>query len=93
MTKKPENSPIEAKIAKLAEKIADEASEFEVALPERIDAFKALTTYYVNTTKINNKPTPDDEEEPGFANYRKRIETATSGPGSSDPGPTTKHPN
>lgn len=93
MTKKPENNPIEAKIAKLAEKIADEASEFEVSLSDRVDAFKSLTTYYVNTTKINHKPATDDDDEPGFANFRKRIETAASGAGSSDPGTPTKRAN
>ena len=83
MTKKsPPTEDIGTKLARLALTIADKAMEDDVPLVDRLDAFKALTTYHVNTTKINAKQTPEDEGESNFDNFRKRIETATGGTGS-----------
>lgn len=68
--------PIAAKLALLAEKIADEANQEGVPLDARLDAFKHLTTYYVNTTKINSRPDADDEEGGSFGDLQKRIAAA-----------------
>lgn len=70
------DDPIGAKLALLAEKIADEAIEESVPLDARLDAFKHLTTYYVNTTKINSRPDPEDDEGGSFENLQQRIAAA-----------------
>lgn len=89
MTKKPAKSDdIGAKLAALALKIADEANEEGVQLVDRLDAFKQLTTYYVNTTKVAAKTTTDDGGEGSIHDFRKRIAAATGGPGSGTPGDT-----
>jgi hypothetical protein len=67
------------KLAKLALKIADEASTEGVGLADRIDAFKVLTTYYVNTTKINAGVDPEpDDGVPTFDNLQQRIASASN---------------
>ena len=73
---KPKDDEIGAKLATLAKKIADEANEDGVPLDARLDAFKHLTTYYVNTTKINARSDPDDEEGDSFDSFQKRIAAA-----------------
>ena len=86
MTKKPpKQDDIGAKLAALALKIADDANAEGVLLVDRLDAFKQLTTYYVNTTKVAAKTTTDDDGEGSIHDFRKRIAAATGGPGSSDP--------
>jgi hypothetical protein len=91
VTKKPsQNDDIGAKLAKLALAIADKALAGDTPLIDSLDAFKALTTYYVNTTKVAAKTSPDDDEgETNFANLRKRIAAASSGAGSGDSDRTT----
>jgi len=89
MTKKPsKQDDIGAKLADLALKIADEANKTGVLLVDRLDAFKQLTTYYVNTTKVAAKITPEDDGEGSIDAFRKRIAAATGGAGQSDPGDT-----
>ena len=82
MTKRaPEANVIGAKLAQLATKIADEANAPGVALTERIECFKVLTTFYVNTTKVAAKLPSDDDGESNFSDYRKRIAATTGGTG------------
>ena len=86
MTKKPADD-IGAKLATLALDIATKAAGENVPLVDKLDSFKALTTYYVNTTKVAAKTTPEDEEgETNFANLRNRIAAASSGTGPGNPG-------
>ena len=75
---KPQDDEIGAKLAILAKKIADEANEDGVPLDARLDAFKHLTTYFVNTTKINSRPDADDEEGDSFGSFQKRIAAAAN---------------
>ena len=72
-----ENNELKQKLEALAIQIADDASGPDVGLADRIDAFKALTPYYVNTTKLGVKQ--DDEEDegtPNFASFSQRIAAA-----------------
>ena len=87
MTKKPpKQEDIGAKLAALASIIADEALAVGVHLDQRLEAFKQLTTYHVNTTKVAAKITPEDDGEGSIDSFRKRIAAATGGTGQSDPG-------
>jgi hypothetical protein len=62
----------------LAAKIADEALRDEVGLAERLDAFKLLTVYFVNTAKINARPAPEDDEGTAdFGSFKQRIAAAS----------------
>lgn len=60
-------------LAGLAMKIANEASEDDVELSARVDAFKALTPYYIGDSKLKNKAPDEDEERPTFDKFRKAI--------------------
>ena len=79
--KKPSKAPedIGAELATLALKIASEANKDGVHLADRIESFKVLTTYYVNTTKVKAKQTPDEDEESSFDGFAKRIAVASGG--------------
>lgn len=71
---KRKTDPLATELAKLALKIAEDANHVETATEDRLDAFKALTTYHVNVTKINAKIDPDeDENASNFNNYRNRL--------------------
>jgi len=73
-----EADQIGSRLASLAIKIADEASADAVGLADRIDAFKVLTTYYVNTTKIGARADPEPEDGvPTFDNLQQRIQAAS----------------
>lgn len=73
-----DDDPIGAKLAALAIKIADEASTDDIGLEARIDAFKVLTTYYVNTTKIGARADPEpDDGVPTFEHLQQRLQAAT----------------
>jgi hypothetical protein len=72
------DDPIGDRLASLAAKIADEALQDGVGLAERLDAFKVLTTYYVNTAKINARPAAEDDEGTAdFGSYKQRIAAAS----------------
>ena len=68
----------DAAMAGLASKIADEASADGLKLSERVDAFKALTPYYIGDSKLKKGVTEDDDDSTvkpfTFANARKNIE-------------------
>lgn len=73
------SSTFEEKLELLVEKIADDASKPDVKLADRVDALKALTTYYIGDSKLKKGATDDDDEgataKPfSFANARKNIE-------------------
>ena len=65
---------IGTKLATLAVKIADEALKADVQLVDRLEAFRQLTTYYVNTTKIQAKQNPDEDEKGFLDGVRARIQ-------------------
>ena len=88
MKKKQQTSDVGPDLAELAKKLAADALKADIPAETRLDIFKALTTYHVNTTKVQAKlPEPDDEEG-GFsiASARKRIETSASGDGQGNSG-------
>jgi hypothetical protein len=69
----------EEKLELLVEKIADDASKPDVKLADRVDALKALTTYYIGDSKLKKGAGNDDDDgttvKPfSFANARKNIE-------------------
>jgi len=78
MKKKPAD-PLAKELAALALKIAKDAnSSSDDGTPlmndeARLDAFKALTTYHVNVTKINAKIPEEDEDAPNFSNFQQRL--------------------
>ena len=87
MTAKRKPDEIGEKIAALAIVIADGALGAGVPLETRLDSFKALTTYFVNTTKVQAKKPPGDTEgAPIFDELRKRIAAKTDRSGSGDSG-------
>jgi hypothetical protein len=53
--------PISAKIQELAEEIAGDALASDDK-DFRLDAFKALSTFFIGVTKLSAKMSPDDEE-------------------------------
>lgn len=69
----PVNDEVGVKLDALAVAIADEALTAP-GLQDKIDAFKALTTYYVGTKKINARP-GDEDEGTGvtFDSFQQRI--------------------
>jgi hypothetical protein len=69
---------IEAKLAQLAEKIADESLLPGVELAERLDAFKQLTAYYVATAKVGKPENHDESGGSDFGSFQSRI-AASSG--------------
>jgi len=78
-------NPILSKLDKLALKIAEEALLDATHLHDRMEAFKHLTNFYVNTSKV--KPTDDNPppKEGTFDGFRNRVQQAetsdiTTGP-------------
>ncbi len=69
---------------KLAAAIAAEAQAEAKPLADRIDAFKALTPYWVQKTKRRNEDDPDDENT--FGSFTDKIHAAENGNGSDKPG-------
>lgn len=67
-------------LGKLAIKLTEDAVADGVKSNLRLEIFKALTTYYVNTTKISKKIDQPEEDQENFNGFRKRIEqTKASG--------------
>ena len=66
------------KLALLAQNILDAALGSGVCLADQLDAFKVVTAYYVNTTKINARHNTDDDEGADFGSYRQRIAASAS---------------
>jgi len=74
----PNKNPILSKLDKLAIKIAEEALLDATHLHDRMEAFKHLTNFYVNTSKV--KSAEDDKPKEGtFDGYRDRIKQAETG--------------
>jgi hypothetical protein len=72
-------------LALLASKLAKRALDDKVTALDKLDIFKALTTYYVNTTKVSVKIPTEGDGEGSIHDFRKRIAAATGGPGSGTP--------
>lgn len=88
MTKRPAKSEdkIGTQLAALALKILEQASGDGINLQDRLDSFKLLTAYYVGTSRVNAKQTPEEDDGTNFNDFRKRIAAATGGSGSGDSG-------
>jgi hypothetical protein len=71
---------------KLAAQIAKDMQGAAVAMADRIDAFKALTPYYVWQMKNRSKDDPEDEGLPTFDNFTTNIHAAERINGSDEPG-------
>ncbi len=72
--------PLKAQLDKLALSIASTANGENVTLPDRLDAFKALTAYHLGLTKIGKKTGEDDKPKgETFDGYRKSIEAGGTG--------------
>jgi hypothetical protein len=66
------------KLDALAVAIANEALTAP-GLADKIDAFKALTTYYVGTKKINARPGDEDDDTGAtFDSFQQRIAATSS---------------
>lgn len=78
MTKSVKSSdPFKAELDKLALNIASVASDPTVVFPDRLDAFKALTAYYLGLNK-SKKSGEDINPKHGesFDAFRKSVETS-----------------
>lgn len=75
---------IESDLEIIADKIAQYAKGEDVIFKDRLDSFRALSSYYFNKGK---KPSKDDPEEQGdnFDDFRQRVSSATSGNGEDNP--------
>lgn len=74
---------IRTKLDAFAVKIAEDAQVKDVPFATRLDAFKALTAYYVGTTKLvtpkkNKDEEPEENEGLSFTDLKKRVEDAGS---------------
>ena len=77
--KKPETvlEPKSYSIEELAQKVINEAMGPTVAFEDRVDAFKAVTTYHVGVAKLNGKKPPaGDDNVSTFADIKSRIQGA-----------------
>lgn len=63
----------------LAAEIARQAREASTDLDIRINAFKALTPYWVQKTKTSKDP--DDPNEDNFGSFQERINSSEAGHG------------
>jgi hypothetical protein len=70
---------------KLAAQIAKDVQADAIALGDRIDAFKALTPYYVWQMKNKGKDDPDDGL-PNFENFTSSIHATENDDGEGEPG-------
>ena len=62
---------------KLALSIASTANADGVNLPDRLDAFKALTAYHLGLTKVGKKSGEEDKPKgETFDGYREQIEAS-----------------
>jgi len=64
----------ETDLAKLARQIARMAMDKDVGLSDKLDAFKALSTFHVAMAKVRKDMPADDEEASTLDNIRRRIE-------------------
>jgi hypothetical protein len=73
--------PVADGLATLAKSILDEARSADVGLDMRLDAFKAVTAYYVGVKKVNGKTDGSDDSEgaASFDQFRQRIASSAGG--------------
>jgi hypothetical protein len=74
-----------AEMDKLAAQIALDMQGDSIAMGDRIDAFKALTPYYVWQMKNKGRDEPEDDL-PTFDNFQKNIHATEHMNGSDEPG-------
>jgi hypothetical protein len=65
------NKTLSKKLEDLATKIAEQALKDDTNFQDKLEAFKQLTNFHVNTSKL--KPKEKDSEEGGFNAYRERV--------------------
>jgi hypothetical protein len=73
-----------AEYEKLAAAIAEEALADEKAFGDRIDAFKALTPFYLQ--KMKNSKLDEDASLPNFDNFASTIHATEPNDGEREPG-------
>lgn len=71
-------SDMEDKLEAIAEKIAVHANMENVLFKDRLDAFKALTSYQFNKHKPK-KTDPDTPEEETFNGFRNKVAASADG--------------
>ncbi len=74
MPKKPPSDPLANSLDLLAKKIAEDAL-IAPSSKDRLDAFKALTTYHLGLTKVRAENQADDDSKGSFDDFRKQVET------------------
>lgn len=60
------------KLAKLAQNLADTALQTGTSPETKLEIFKYLTTYYVNTTKVKKNPEESEHEGESFDGWRSK---------------------
>ena len=74
------SNPLKEQLDALALSIASTANAEGVNLPDRLDAFKALTTYHLGLTKIGKKSGEEDKPKgESFDAFRKQVEASGDG--------------
>ena len=73
-----EPETIENEIENLARDLIKKAKEKDVSFTDKLDAFKALSTYHVNILKAQGKlkPGSDDDGEASLKGAKARIQNA-----------------
>ena len=65
-------------LSQLAESLLDACNKGEVGFDQRLDAFKAVTSYYVGVAKIKAKTDDDDNSGvPNFERFTRDIQAAS----------------
>ena len=68
---------LKQELDKLALSIASSVNTGEANLPDRLDAFKALTAYHLGLTKLGKKSGEGDKQKgEGFDGFRKQVEAS-----------------
>lgn len=73
MSKKATKQDIAEQLSNAASDILREAMGAETALETKVDAFKAVSAYYLGVSKVK-PPKTDDEPEASFSTFRRKIE-------------------
>lgn len=82
MTKR-QSPGIEGSLAKLAQAIADSALNKDIAFDQQLDAFKALSGYFIGISKVKAK-LPEEDEGETFNDIKSRLQATDRGrPGAS----------
>lgn len=77
MSRKAQEDKLAEKMETLACSLADDLSSDNEPSKQKTDGFKALSSYFAATRKLNLKaPEPEDPDAPNFGNFRDKINKA-----------------